>query len=245
MEIGVDSFAAMFSGNSGKSINDADALAQLLDRIEHADRAGLDVFGIGEHHRKGFLDSAPTLILAAAAARTKRSRLTSAVTVLSAADPVRIFQNFATLDLISRGRAEMVAGRGSFIEAFPLFGYNLEDYDELFTEKIDLLLKIREKEFVTWSGKFRPALKNLPVYPRPLQDPLPIWIGVGGTPESFIRAGTLGLPLMVAIIGGETHHFRPLVDLYREAGKRAGYSPEQLKVGVHSRATSQTLRRKH
>jgi probable LLM family oxidoreductase len=234
MEIGIDSFAAMFSSNSSKNINDADALAQLLERIEHAEHAGLDIFGIGEHHRKGFLDSAPTLILAAAAARTKNIRLTSAVTVLSAADPVRVFQNFATLDLISGGRAEMVAGRGSFIEAFPLFGYNVQDYDELFAEKLDLLLKIRANEFVTWSGKFRPALKNQPVYPRPLQDPLPIWIGVGGTPESFIRAGTLGLPLMVAIIGGETHQFRPLVDLYREAGKRAGYLPEQLKVGMHS-----------
>ncbi|MEO6327479.1 MAG: LLM class flavin-dependent oxidoreductase [Ginsengibacter sp.] len=234
MEVGVDSFAAMFSGNSSKLINDAGAMAQLLERIEHADRSGLDIFGIGEHHRKGFLDSAPALILAAAAARTKRIRLTSAVTVLSAADPVRVFQNFATLDLISGGRAEMVAGRGSFIEAFPLFGYNLEDYNELFAEKLDLLLKICNNEFVTWSGKFRAALKNQPVYPRPLQDALPIWVGVGGTPESFVRAGTLGLPLMVAIIGGETHHFRPLIDLYREAGKRAGFRPEQLKVGVHS-----------
>jgi len=234
MEIGVDSFAAMFSGNSSKIINDADAMAQLLERIEYADQAGLDVFGIGEHHRKGFLDSAPTLILAAAAARTKRIRLTSAVMVLSAADPVRAFQNFATLDLISSGRAEMVVGRGSSIEAFPLFGYNLKDYDGLFAEKLGLLLKIRANEFVTWSGKFRPALNNLPVYPRPLQNPLPIWIGVGGTPESFIRAGTLGLPLMVAVIGGETHQFRPLIDLYREAGKRAGFIPEQLKVGLHS-----------
>src|SRR5258707_8330717 len=234
MEIGIDSFAAMFSGNSNKIINDSDALAQLLDRIVKADEVGLDIFGIGEHHRKGFLDSAPTLILAAAAARTKRIRLTSAVTVLSAADPVRVFQNFATLDLISRGRAEMVVGRGSSIEAFPLFGYNLQDYDELFAEKLDLLLKIRENEFITWSGKFRAALKNQPVYPRPLQNPIPIWLGVGGTPESFIRAGTLGLPLMVAVIGGETHHFRPLVDLYREAGKKAGYLPEQLKVGLHS-----------
>jgi len=234
MEIGIDSFAAMFSGNSSKSISDEDALAQLLDRIEYADQAGLDVFGIGEHHRKGFLDSAPTLILSAAAARTKRIRLTSAVTVLSAADPVRVFQNFATLDLISRGRAEMVVGRGSFIEAFPLFGYKLEDYDELFAEKLDLLLNIRENELVTWSGKFRPALKNQPVYPRPLQHRIPIWVGVGGTPESFIRAGMLGLPLMVAIIGGQTKQFRPLVDLYRQAGKKAGFLPEQLKVGVHS-----------
>ncbi|MEO6730731.1 MAG: LLM class flavin-dependent oxidoreductase [Ferruginibacter sp.] len=234
MEIGIDSFAAMMSGNSKKAINDTDALAQLLERIEQADSAGLDIFGIGEHHRKGFLDSAPTLILAAAAARTKRIRLTSAVTVLSAADPVRVFQNFATLDLISAGRAEMVVGRGSFIEAFPLFGYKLEDYDNLFTQKLELLLNIRDNEFVTWSGKFRPALNNQPVYPRPQQQPIPIWLGVGGTPESFARAGTLGLPLMVAIIGGETQHFRPLVDLYREAGKRAGYLPEQLKVGVHS-----------
>jgi probable LLM family oxidoreductase len=234
MEIGIDSFAAMFSANSSKAINDVDAMAQLLDRIVYADKMGLDVFGIGEHHRKGFLDSAPALILAAAAALTKRIRLTSAVMVLSAADPVRVFQSFATLDLISHGRAEMVVGRGSSIEAFPLFGYNLQDYDDLFAEKLDLLLKIRGNEFVTWSGKFRPALRNLPVYPRPLQDPIPIWLGVGGTPESFIRAGTLGLPLMVAIIGGETHRFRPLVDLYREAGKKVGYRPEQLKVGMHS-----------
>lgn len=234
MEIGIDSFAAMFSGNSSRSISDADALAQLLDRIEHADSVGLDVFGIGEHHRKGFLDSAPAMILAAAAARTKRIRLTSAVTVLSAADPVRVFQAFATLDLISGGRAEMVVGRGSFIDAFPLFGYDLQDYDALFAEKLDLLLRIRGSEFVTWSGKFRAPLNNQPVYPRPAQQSIPIWLGVGGTPESFVRAGALGLPLMVAVIGGETHHFRPLVDLYREAGKKAGYGPEQLKVGLHS-----------
>jgi len=234
MEIGIDSFAAMFSGNSSRILSDADALAQLLDRIEYADQAGIDVFGIGEHHRKGFLDAAPSLILTAAAARTKQIRLTSAVTVLSAADPVRVFQEFATLDLISKGRAEMVVGRGSFVDAFPLFGYNLNDYDELFAEKLDLLLNIVKNEIVTWSGKFRPALVKQPVYPRPLQDPLPVWLGVGGTPESFIRAGMLGLPLMVAIIGGETHRFRPLVDLYREAGKKAGYSPDQLKVGMHS-----------
>ena len=234
MEVGIDSFAAMFSGDSSRSISDTDSLSQLLDRIEHADHAGLDVFGIGEHHRKDFLDSAPTLILAAAAARTKRIRLTSAVTVLSAADPVRVFQEFATLDLISKGRAELVVGRGSFIDAFPLFGYNLQDYDALFIEKLGLLLDIRENEFVTWSGKFRAPLNNQPVYPRPLQDPIPIWLGVGGTPESFIRAGALGLPLMVAVIGGETRQFRPLIDLYREAGKKAGYQPEQLKVGLHS-----------
>lgn len=235
MEIGIDSFAAaMIDNDSSNGPKSADALAQLLERIEQADKAGLDVFGIGEHHRKEFLDSAPTIILAAAAARTKRIRLTSAVTVLSAADPVRVFQNFATLDLISKGRAEMVVGRGSFTEAFPLFGLNLHDYDELFTEKLHLLLNIRDNETVNWSGKFRPALKNQAIYPRPLQDPFPIWIGVGGTPESFVRAGTLGVPLMVAIIGGETHRFRPLVDLYREAGKKAGHAPEKLKVGLHS-----------
>jgi probable LLM family oxidoreductase len=234
MEIGIDSFAAKFNSDTSNATNDTLAMEQLLERIEQADKVGLDVFGIGEHHRKGFLDSAPTLILAAAAARTRRIRLTSAVTVLSSADPVRVFQNFATLDLISKGRAEMVVGRGSFSDAFPLFGFDLNDYDELFAEKLDLLLNIRKNEFVTWSGKFRPALKNQPIYPRPLQDPLPIWLGVGGTPESFVRAGMLGLPLMVAIIGGETHRFRPLIDLYREAGKKAGYSPEQLKVGLHS-----------
>ena len=212
----------------------AKAIAELLERIEHADSVGLDVFGIGEHHRKEFLDSAPSIILAAAAARTKKIRLTSAVTVLSAADPVRVFQNFATLDLVSNGRAEMVVGRGSFIESFPLFGLNVGDYDELFSEKLNLLLAIRDNEVVTWSGKFRPALNNQPVYPRPFQDQIPIWLGVGGTPQSFIRAGMLGLPLMVAIIGGETRRFRPLVDLYREVGKKAGHSPDKLTVGLHS-----------
>lgn len=235
MEIGIDSFAAAsVSTETGTANSSMDALNKLLERIEHADKAGLDVFGIGEHHRKEFLDSAPAIILAAAAARTKRIRLTSAVTVLSAADPVRVFQNFATLDLISNGRAEMVVGRGSFTESFPLFGFNVQDYDELFAEKLDLLLNIRANEVVNWSGKFRPALFNQAIYPRPVQNPIPIWLGVGGTPESFVRAGMLGLPLMVAIIGGETHRFRPLVDLYRQAGKEAGHSPEQLKVGLHS-----------
>jgi len=232
MEIGIDSFAAAHT--TGAPIDSMNALSQLLERIEHADRSGLDVFGIGEHHRKEFLDSAPAIILAAAAARTNRIKLTSAVTVLSAADPVRVFQNFATLDLISQGRAEMVVGRGSFIESFPLFGYDLQDYDALFIEKLDLLLNIRDHEVVNWSGKFRPALKNQAIYPRPLQQPLPIWLGVGGTPESFVRAGKLGLPLAVAVIGGETHRFRPLVDLYREAGDKAGHSQEQLKVSLHS-----------
>ena len=235
MEIGIDSFAAKASGDEADTaVNSSKALAELLERIECADKAGIDVFGIGEHYRKEFLDSAPTVILAAAVARTKRIRLTSAVTILSAADPVRVFQNFATLDLISQGRVEMAVGRGSFTESFPLFGLNLQDYDALFAEKLDLLLTLRKDEVVNWSGKFRPALINQPVYPRPLQDPLPIWLGVGGTRGSFIRAGTLGLPLMVAIIGGETHRFRPLVDLYRQAGEKAGHPPEQLKVGIHS-----------
>ncbi len=234
MEIGIDSFAANMAGERGKASDNVQVIQELLERIEQADKSGLDVFGIGEHHRKEFLDSAPTVILAAAASRTKRIRLTSAVTVLSAADPVRVFQNFATLDLVSHGRAEMVVGRGSFIESFPLFGLDLKDYDALFAEKLELLLAIRKNEEISWSGKFRPALKRQMIYPRPFQNPLPIWLGVGGTPESFIRAGVLGLPLMVAIIGGETHRFRPLVDLYRQAGKEAGHPPELLKVGLHS-----------
>lgn len=232
MEIGIDSFASAMYGRN--ALSSVDAMEQLLDRIAAADEAGLDVYGIGEHHKMEFLDSAPAVILSAAAARTKRIRLTSAVTVLSTSDPVRVYQNFATLDLISKGRAELVVGRGSAIDAYPLFGFDLQDYDALFKEKLDLLLRIRDEEFVTWSGRFRPALKNQPVYPRALQEKLPIWLGVGGTPESFVRAGSLGLPLMVAIIGGETERFRPLVDLYREAGRKAGFSPSQLKVGLHS-----------
>ena len=231
MEIGIDSFAAV---PADSKISNAQAIAELLERIEYSDAMGLDVFGIGEHYRKEFLDSASSMLLAAAATRTKKIILTSAVTVLSAADPVRVFQNFSTLDLISNGRAEMVVGRGSFIESFPLFGLNLHDYDELFTEKLDLLLQIRNNELINWSGKFRASLINQSIYPRPLQNKLPIWLGVGGTPESFIRAGALGLPLMVAIIGGETHRFKPLIDLYRQAGAEAGHGPEVLKVGVHS-----------
>jgi probable LLM family oxidoreductase len=228
MELGIDSFA------SREHEEPVDAIKHLLERIETADRVGLDVFGVGEHHRAEFLDSAPSVILAAAAARTKRIKLTSAVTVLSAADPVRVFQQFATLDLISQGRAEMVVGRGSFTESFPLFGLDFNDYDELFAEKLDLLLQLRAEERITWSGKFRPALNNQAVYPRPLQAEIPIWLGVGGTPESFVRAGLLGLPLMVAVIGGETHRFRRAVNLYREAGAQAGHAPEKLKVGLHS-----------
>jgi probable LLM family oxidoreductase len=235
MQIGVDSFAAAISDPvTGQVLEPVDRMQHLLEEIELADRVGLDVFGIGEHHRAEFLDSAPVVILSAAAARTKNIRLTSAVTVLSAADPVRVFQEFATLDLISRGRAEIVAGRGSFVESFPLFGLKLEDYDSLFAEKLELLLTIRENTHVQWSGKYRAALTGQAVFPRPLQNPLPIWVGVGGTPESFARAGILGLPLMVAIIGGEPKRFRPLIDLYREAGRRAGHSPDKLMVGLHS-----------
>jgi probable LLM family oxidoreductase len=235
MQIGVDSFAARYEDDAASAkLTTSESIRNLVQRIELADKVGLDVFGVGEHHRKEFLDSAPHMILAAAAMRTERIRLTSAVTVLSAADPVRVFQNFATLDLLSQGRAEIIAGRGSFTEAYPLFGLQLEDYDTLFIEKLELLLKLRENEFVQWSGKHRPALTGQGVYPRPMQSQLPIWVGVGGTPESFARAGMLGLPLMVAIIGGETRRFRPLVDIYREYGRRAGHAPDKLKVGVHA-----------
>jgi probable LLM family oxidoreductase len=233
VQIGIDSFAAAYD-DASLAVAPAERLRNLVEQIEFADQAGLDSFGIGEHHRREYLDSAPVVILGAAAARTSRIRLTSAVTVLSAADPVRVFQEFATLDLLSQGRAEIVAGRGSFVDAFPLFGLPLEQYDALFEAKIDLLLRIRDNEQVHWSGKFRPALTGQGVYPRPVQDPLPIWIGVGGTPTSFARAGALGLPLMVAIIGGEPRRFRPLIDLYRETGARFGHAPEQLRVGVHA-----------
>ncbi|MDQ8186256.1 LLM class flavin-dependent oxidoreductase [Pelagicoccus sp. SDUM812002] len=234
MQIGIDSFVATDADPlTGKTVSPRQRVADLLEEIELADQVGLDVFGIGEHHREEYLDSAPAVLLAAAAARTKSIRLTSAVTVLSAADPVRVFQQFATLDLVSQGRAEMVVGRGSFIESFPLFGLALEDYDDLFVEKLGLLLKLQEKPNVNWTGKHRPALSGQGVYPRPIQNPVPIWLGVGGTPQSFARAGRLGLPLMVAIIGGEPHRFRPLIDLYRKSGEEAGHSPETLKVGLH------------
>jgi probable LLM family oxidoreductase len=235
MQIGIDSFAALVPDPiTGATVTAAQRMAHLLEEIVAADRAGLDAFGLGEHHREEYLDSAPAVILAAAAALTKNIRLASAVTVLSAADPVRVFQEFATLDLISNGRAEITVGRGSFIESFPLFGLNLEDYDDLFVEKLDLLLALRENTHVHWKGDHRAPLTGQGVYPRPLQNPLPIWLGVGGTPQSFARAGALGLPLMVAIIGGEPHRFRPLIDLYREAGRRAGHAPETLKVGIHA-----------
>lgn len=234
MQIGIDSFAATETTNTLNGKQNAISIQKLLERIRRADEVGLDVFGVGEHHREEFLDSAPHVILSAAAPQTKNIILTSAVTVLSAADPVRVFQNYATLDLISNGRAEIVAGRGSFTEAFELFGYKMEQYDELFEEKLELLIEIQKNEKVTWRGNHRPTLNNQYIYPRPLQDPLPIWVGVGGTPQSFLRAGNLGLPLMIAVIGGETHRFKPLVDMYREAGRRAGHPSEKLKVGLHS-----------
>ncbi|MEM1001870.1 MAG: LLM class flavin-dependent oxidoreductase [Bacteroidota bacterium] len=230
MEIGIDSFAASPKGYS----DSAKAIKELLERIKLADQVGIHNFGIGEHYRKEFLDSAPSIILAAAAAQTKRIKLTSAVTVLSTSDPVRVFQNFATIDLISNGRTEIVVGRGSFVDSFPLFGYNLKDYDAIFAEKLDLLLKIRDNEVVSWSGKFRPPLREQAIYPRPKQKKLPIWLGVGGTAASFARAGTLGLPLMMAVIGGQTHRFEPLVKVYRETGKSAGFTKEDLPVALHS-----------
>ena len=227
MQIGIDSFVelSLDPANRG-TVDPAQRVRDLLEEIELADQVGLQVFGIGEHHRPEFVASAPAVILAAAAARTKRIRLASAVSVLSSEDPVRLFQQFATLDLISQGRAEIIVGRGSFIESYPLFGFDLEDYDSLFAEKLDLLLKIRENIHVHWSGKYRPPLTGQGVYPRPGQNPLPIRLGVGGTPHSFARAGMLGLPLTVAIIGGEPRRFRPLIDLYREAGRQAGHSAE-------------------
>jgi probable LLM family oxidoreductase len=234
VHVGVDSFVSTVTDPStGRVIGPEERIEHLLEEIAHADASGVYSFGIGEHHREEYYDSAPPVILGAAAARTSRIRLGSAVTVLSAADPVRVFQQFATLDLISKGRVDLIVGRGSFTEAFPLFGLDLDDYDSLFTEKLDLLLAIRDSVHVTWSGQHRPALTGQGVYPRPSQNPLPIWVGVGGTPESFIRAGLLGLPLMVAIIGGEPRRFAPLVDLYRRAGAQAGYAPEELHVGLH------------
>ena len=235
MKLGIDSFAAVSLKDDETSTPDmrADAIEQLLERVELADQVGLDTFGIGEHHRPEYLDSASHLILAAAAARTKNIQLMSAVTVLSAADPVRVFQQISTLDLISRGRGGVVVGRGSFSEAFPLYGFDFKDYNELFQEKLELLLTIREHEHVNWQGRFRPALTGQGVYPRPYKEKLDVWVGVGGTPESFVRAGLLGLPLMIAIIGGETHRFKPLVDLYWRAVQEGGHDASKLKVGVH------------
>lgn len=235
MEIGVYTFAEMSPDPfTGKQRDPATRLRNLMEEIELADQVGLDVFGVGEHHRPDFAVSAPAVVLAAAAARTKNIRLTSAVNVLSSDDPVRIFQEFSTVDLISNGRAEIMAGRGSFIESFPLFGYRLEDYDELFSEKLDLLLKIRDNVRVTWSGKHRAAINGQEVYPRPVQTPLPVWVAVGGTPQSVIRAGMLGLPMALAIIGGEPERFQPFVELFRQATERGGREANALPVGINS-----------
>jgi probable LLM family oxidoreductase len=232
-ELGLYSFAELTPDPlTGKMLTAAERLRDLLEEIELADQVGLDVYGLGEHHRSEYVASSPAVILAAAAARTKNIRLTSAVSVLSSDDPVRVFQDFATLDLLSQGRAEIMAGRGSFIESFPLFGYDLSDYDELFTEKLELLLILREGEKVTWSGQHRPSFENLGVYPRPVQNPLPVWVAVGGTPQSVIRAGTLGLPMALAIIGGMPERFAPFVELHREAVAKAGHAP--LPVGINS-----------
>ncbi|HSJ65204.1 MAG TPA: LLM class flavin-dependent oxidoreductase [Gemmatimonadaceae bacterium] len=235
MELGIYSFAeATPDPSTGRTITAEERLHRLLEEIELADRVGLDVFGVGEHHRPDYVVSTPAVVLAAAAARTTRIRLTSAVTVLSSDDPVRVFQEYATLDLLSHGRAEIMAGRGSFIESFPLFGYDLEDYDSLFAEKLELLLAVREKERVTWRGRHRAPIEDRAVYPRPVQDPIPVWIAVGGTPQSIVRAGTLGLPLALAIIGGAPERFVPLVELYRESARRAGHDPATLQIGINS-----------
>ena len=234
MNLGIDSFVEMVISPGSVASGPSERVAQLMEEIEVADNVGLDSFGIGEHHREEYIASSPVVLLAAAAARTNRIRLHSAVTVLSSEDPVRVFQDFATLDLVSNGRAGIIVGRGSFIESYPLFGYDLKNYDELFAEKLDLLLHLRDEVKVYWEGKHRPSLTGQGVWPRPLQTPLPIRLGAGGTPNSFARAGALGLPLTVAIIGGEPHRFRPLVDLYREAGRRAGHAPESLDVAVHA-----------
>ena len=235
MQIGVDSFVATSLDPAGAGRGgDPTRVRELLEQIELAEQVGLDVFGIGEHHRPDFLASAPAVLLAAAAARTKRIRLASAVTVLSSDDPVRVFQQFATLDLISQGRAEIIVGRGSFIESYPLFGFDLDNYDELFSEKLELLLKLRTNIRVHWTGRHRAPLTGQGIYPRPVQDPLPVRIGVGGTPQSFVRAGMLGLPLVVAIIGGQPRQFREMIDLYRDSGRRAGQAAEKLEVGIHS-----------
>jgi probable LLM family oxidoreductase len=235
MELGVYTFAETTPDPAtGQTVSPEQRLRDLLEEIELADQVGLDVFGIGEHHRPDFVVSSPAVVLAAAAARTKRIRLTSAVTVLSSDDPVRVFQDFATLDLISGGRAEIMAGRGSFIESYPLFGYDLDDYDELFSEKLQMLLKIREDVRISWEGKHTQSLDDRGVYPRPIQNPLPVWIAVGGTPQSVVRAGTLGLPLAIAIIGGSPERFVPFADLYRESARRAGHDVSNLQLSINS-----------
>ena len=234
MQLGIYSFAEMtMDAATGRTVTPAERLRDLVEEIELADQVGLDVFGVGEHHRPDFAVSAPAVVLAAAAERTQQIRLTSAVNVLSSDDPVRVFQQFATLDLLSGGRAEIMVGRGSFIESFPLFGYDLDDYDELFAEKLDLLLRVRDDEHIRWSGKHRAALNGQGVYPRPIQHPIPVWIAVGGTPASAVRAGTLGLPLALGIIGGQPERFAPFADLHRQAAREAGHDIPDLSINSH------------
>ena len=235
MDIGVFTFAELHRDpRTGRTATPQQRIRDVLEQAELADQVGLSVFGVGEHHRADFAAASPAVVLGAAAARTREIRLTSAVTVLSSADPVTVFEDFSTLDLVSGGRAEILAGRGAFIESFPLFGFALEDYDALFEEKLGLLLALRDNERVTWSGRFRPALQDQGVYPRPVQDPLPVWVGVGGTPESVVRAGRLGLPMALAIIGGQPRRFAPLVDLHRRAADQAGHDASQLPVAITS-----------
>src|ERR687884_1470680 len=234
MELGIYTFAETTPDpRTGRTVSPRQRLRDLIEEIELADRLGLDVFGVGEHHRPDFAVSAPAVVLAAAAERTQRVRLTSTVTVLSSDDPVRVFQDFATLDLLSGGRAEIMAGRGSFIESFPLFGYDLADYDDLFSEKLELLLALRRSERVTWSGRHRPALDGEGVYPRPVQDPLPVWVAVGGTPKSVVRAGALGLPMALAIIGGMPERFAPFAELHRRAAAEYGHPEPALSINSH------------
>lgn len=230
MELGLATFADLTSG-----VTPEQRMGELLEEAELAEQLGLDLFAVGEHHRPDYLVSSPAVVLAAIAARTERIRLSSAVTVLSSEDPVRVFQQFAELDLLSGGRAEIMAGRGSFIESFPLFGYELDDYDELFAEKLDLLLRIRDSDRLTWSGRLRAPLEDAVVWPRPVQSPLPVWVAVGGTPQSVVRAGTLGLPMTLAIIGGQPERFVPLVELYREAARAAGRDRvARLAINTHA-----------
>jgi probable LLM family oxidoreductase len=231
VELGLATFADLASG-----VTPRQRMRELMEEIELADQLGLDVFGIGEHHRHDFLVSSPAVVLGAAAVKTERIRLSSAVTVLSSDDPVRVFQDFAEVDLLSNGRAEIMAGRGSFIESFPLFGYDLDDYDALYAEKLELLLELREQTRVTWSGRLRPALVDAGVWPRPVQERLPVWVAVGGSPQSVARAGTLGLPLTIAIIGGQPARFAPLVELYRESAARAGHNPSQTRLAINTHA---------
>jgi probable LLM family oxidoreductase len=234
MELGIYTFGETDPRHVSDPTVAGERLRHLIEEIELADQVGLDVYGVGEHHRPDYAVSAPAVVLAAAAARTSRIRLTSAVTVLSSDDPVRVFQDFSTLDLLSNGRAEITAGRGSFIESYPLFGQDLDDYNELFTEKLALLLALRDQEKITWEGKHRPSIDHRGVYPRPIQQPLPVWIAVGGTPQSVVRAGTLGLPLAIAIIGGMPERFQPFVQLYRDAAQQAGHDPSTLKISINS-----------